>query len=125
MNSLGVIAVIAGLGGSARQAAEDMSTLSALSGRGARERLKVAGGTFDLIDESYNANPLSMSTAIATLGRAVPAPEGGVLPSWVTCWNWADGTRTARRNWRCNPGTRHGPRVCERPHDAAFVGKRC
>jgi len=76
MNSLGVIAVIAGLGGSARQAAEDMSTLSALSGRGARERLKVAGGTFDLIDESYNANPLSMSTAIATLGRAVPGAGG-------------------------------------------------
>jgi UDP-N-acetylmuramoyl-tripeptide--D-alanyl-D-alanine ligase len=76
MNSLGVIAVIAGLGGSMKQAAEDMSTLSALSGRGARERLKVAGGTFDLIDESYNANPLSMSTAIATLGRAVPGAGG-------------------------------------------------
>lgn len=76
MNSLGVIAVIAGLGGSARQAAEDMSTLSALAGRGARERLKVAGGAFDVIDESYNANPLSMATAIATLGRARPRPGG-------------------------------------------------
>jgi UDP-N-acetylmuramoyl-tripeptide--D-alanyl-D-alanine ligase len=76
MNSLGVIATIGGLGGSMTQAAEDMSTLSALSGRGARERLKVAGGTFDLIDESYNANPLSMTTAIATLGRAVPGAGG-------------------------------------------------
>ena len=76
MNSLGVIAAIGGLGGSMKQAAEDMSTLSALSGRGARERLKVAGGTFDLIDESYNANPLSMTTAIATLGRAVPGAGG-------------------------------------------------
>jgi UDP-N-acetylmuramoyl-tripeptide--D-alanyl-D-alanine ligase len=53
-----------------------MSTLSALSGRGARERLKVAGGTFDLIDESYNANPVSMRAAIALLGQAEPGPRG-------------------------------------------------
>jgi UDP-N-acetylmuramoyl-tripeptide--D-alanyl-D-alanine ligase len=76
MNSLGVLAVIEALGGSLEQAASDMATLSALSGRGARERLKVGGGTFDLIDESYNANPLSMATAIANLGRAVPGPGG-------------------------------------------------
>lgn len=76
MNSLGVLAVIEALGGSLEQAATDMSTLSALSGRGARERLKVGGGTFDLIDESYNANPLSMATAIANLGRAVPGAGG-------------------------------------------------
>lgn len=76
MNSLGVLAVIEALGGSVEQAAMDMGTLSALAGRGARERLVVAGGTFDLIDESYNANPLSMATAIANLGRAVPGPGG-------------------------------------------------
>jgi UDP-N-acetylmuramoyl-tripeptide--D-alanyl-D-alanine ligase len=76
MNSLGVLAVIDALGGDARKAADDMATLSALAGRGARERLKVQGGSFDLIDESYNANPLSMATAIATLGRTVPAPGG-------------------------------------------------
>ena len=76
MNSLGVLAVIDGLGGSLEQAAGDMASLSALSGRGARERLRVDGGTFDLIDESYNANPLSMATAIANLGRAVPGAGG-------------------------------------------------
>lgn len=76
MNSLGVLAVIDALGGSMEQAASDMGSLSALAGRGARERLKVAGGAFDLIDESYNANPLSMETAIANLGRAVPGPGG-------------------------------------------------
>jgi UDP-N-acetylmuramoyl-tripeptide--D-alanyl-D-alanine ligase len=53
-----------------------MATLSALAGRGARERLKVRDGSFDLIDESYNANPLSMATAIATLGRTAPGPGG-------------------------------------------------
>lgn len=76
MNSLGVLAVIEALGGDARKAADDMATLSALAGRGARERLKVRGGNFDLIDESYNANPLSMATAIATLGRTAPGPGG-------------------------------------------------
>jgi UDP-N-acetylmuramoyl-tripeptide--D-alanyl-D-alanine ligase len=76
MNSLGVLAVIDALGGSVEQAAGDMGSLSALAGRGARERLKVAGGSFDLIDESYNANPLSMAAALATLGRTVPGSGG-------------------------------------------------
>lgn len=76
MNSLGVLAVISALGGDAERAAADMSSLSALAGRGARERLQIAGGSFDLIDESYNANPLSMAAAIATLGRVVPGKGG-------------------------------------------------
>lgn len=76
MNSLGVLGVISALGGDALRAADDMSTLSALAGRGARERIGIQGGTFDLIDESYNANPLSMEAAIATLGRAAPGPGG-------------------------------------------------
>lgn len=76
MNSLGVLGAIDSLGGDSRKAANDMATLSALAGRGARERLRVQGGTFDLIDESYNANPLSMATAIATLGRTAPGPGG-------------------------------------------------
>ena len=76
LNSLGVLGVIAALGGDAERAAADMSSLSALAGRGARERLKVTGGSFDLIDESYNANPLSMAAAIATLGRAAPGKGG-------------------------------------------------
>lgn len=76
MNSLGVLGTIAALGGDARRAADDMASLSALAGRGARERLKVRGGHFDLVDESYNANPLSVATAIANLGRAAPGTGG-------------------------------------------------
>ncbi len=76
LNSLGVLAVISALGGDAERAAHDMATLNALAGRGARERICGAGGDFDLIDESYNANPLSMSAAIATLGRARPGKGG-------------------------------------------------
>jgi len=76
INSLGVLAVIAALGGDHARAAADMAGLSALAGRGARQRIAGPSGTFELIDESYNANPLSMEAAIANLGRAVPQPGG-------------------------------------------------
>lgn len=76
LNSLGVLAAIAGLGADAERAAADMATLAALSGRGARQRITTATGAFDLIDESYNANPLSTAMAIATLARAQPGPGG-------------------------------------------------
>jgi UDP-N-acetylmuramoyl-tripeptide--D-alanyl-D-alanine ligase len=39
-----------------------------LEGRGAEKIVHLARGAFTLIDESYNANPISMSSAIATLG---------------------------------------------------------
>jgi UDP-N-acetylmuramoyl-tripeptide--D-alanyl-D-alanine ligase len=39
-----------------------------LEGRGAEKTVHLAGGAFTLIDESYNANPISMASAIATLG---------------------------------------------------------
>lgn len=76
LNSLGVLAVVASLGADAERAAVDMATLSALAGRGARQRITTPKGAFDLIDESYNANPLSMAVSIATLGRAKPSPGG-------------------------------------------------
>jgi len=50
--------------------------VSAAKGRGERMHLKTAGGTFTLIDESYNANPASMRAAIALLESARPG-EGG------------------------------------------------
>jgi len=39
-----------------------------LAGRGAEKTVRIPGGAFTLIDESYNANPVSMASAIATLG---------------------------------------------------------
>ncbi|HEX2256777.1 MAG TPA: Mur ligase family protein [Afifellaceae bacterium] len=46
------------------------------AGRGERFVLKHRGGAFILIDESYNANPASMSAALALLGQARPGPSG-------------------------------------------------
>ncbi len=40
-----------------------------LVGRGEELAVRVAGGCFTLIDESYNANPLSMAAALASLGE--------------------------------------------------------
>jgi UDP-N-acetylmuramoyl-tripeptide--D-alanyl-D-alanine ligase len=76
LNSLGVLAVVDALGGNAVRAAADMAGIAALSGRGARERIDGPNGRFELIDESYNANPASMAAAIAVLGQVKPAGAG-------------------------------------------------
>jgi UDP-N-acetylmuramoyl-tripeptide--D-alanyl-D-alanine ligase len=39
-----------------------------LEGRGAERDVRLAGGAFHLIDESYNANPISVGAALQTLG---------------------------------------------------------
>jgi UDP-N-acetylmuramoyl-tripeptide--D-alanyl-D-alanine ligase len=45
-----------------------LGSFEPLAGRGAEKTVRMAGGAFTLIDESYNANPISMISAIATLG---------------------------------------------------------
>ena len=50
--------------------------MQALRGRGERHRLSWANGAIDVIDESYNASPISMRAAIATLAAARPALGG-------------------------------------------------
>ncbi|HEY5071521.1 MAG TPA: UDP-N-acetylmuramoyl-tripeptide--D-alanyl-D-alanine ligase [Caulobacteraceae bacterium] len=39
-----------------------------LEGRGAERQIEIAGGAFTVVDESYNANPISMRAALRTLG---------------------------------------------------------
>ncbi|HUO12357.1 MAG TPA: UDP-N-acetylmuramoyl-tripeptide--D-alanyl-D-alanine ligase [Caulobacteraceae bacterium] len=52
-----------------RQAAlEALATLAPLEGRGAEHTVRIAHGDFTLVDESYNANPLSVAAALRTLG---------------------------------------------------------
>lgn len=73
LNSLAVLAAVEAAGGDPEAAARALAQLSGLPGRGRRHVLPIEGGTFTLIDESYNASPASMRAAIAVLGQA----EGG------------------------------------------------
>jgi UDP-N-acetylmuramoyl-tripeptide--D-alanyl-D-alanine ligase len=66
-NALAVLGVAHLAGADLAKAGLALGTLSAEKGRGARHVLPVRGGSFVLIDESYNANPASMRAAIALL----------------------------------------------------------
>jgi len=51
--------------------------------------LALAGGSAEIIDESYNANPASMRAALALLVRQSLSAAVGALPCWEICWSWA------------------------------------
>jgi len=76
MNSLGVLAAVRARGTDPVRAAQAMAGLKALKGRGLRQRIAVPGGSFELIDDSYNANPTSMRAAFAVLAQAGPQQGG-------------------------------------------------
>jgi UDP-N-acetylmuramoyl-tripeptide--D-alanyl-D-alanine ligase len=76
MNSLAVLAAVRAVGGDIGAAATALATLTPLAGRGRRHAVAVAGGSFALIDESYNASPASMRAAFAVLGSIEPGPGG-------------------------------------------------
>jgi len=82
INSLGVMAGVAALGGDLGLAGLALGDLSPLKGRGQRHRIHARDGEFVLIDESYNASPVAMRAAIATLanvGKAEKARRIAVL----------------------------------------------
>jgi UDP-N-acetylmuramoyl-tripeptide--D-alanyl-D-alanine ligase len=66
-NSLAVVAVLAALGADVEAAVPALAGVTAAKGRGARRELRVADGAVLLIDESYNANPASMRSALAAM----------------------------------------------------------
>jgi UDP-N-acetylmuramoyl-tripeptide--D-alanyl-D-alanine ligase len=75
-NSLAVLAAVALTGADLALAALALAELKPTTGRGARVMLGLPGGTAELIDESYNANPASMRAALALLGQAALGPRG-------------------------------------------------
>lgn len=66
MNSLAVLSAVKLLGGDLGLAAEALAEASATEGRGARIELKAGRGRVLLIDDSYNANPVSVRAALAS-----------------------------------------------------------
>jgi UDP-N-acetylmuramoyl-tripeptide--D-alanyl-D-alanine ligase len=69
VNSLGVLAAASLAGADLALAALALADVKPAIGRGARSKLDLPGGSAQLIDESYNANPASMRAALALLGQ--------------------------------------------------------
>lgn len=76
MNSVGALAVVEALGADVELAAGVLASVKALPGRGARRVLKLGAGTIELLDESYNANPVSVRAMLAVLARTEPQAGG-------------------------------------------------
>jgi UDP-N-acetylmuramoyl-tripeptide--D-alanyl-D-alanine ligase len=67
LNSLAVVAALDALGADVETAVAALADIQAAKGRGARVEVAVDGGAILLIDESYNANPASMRSALAAM----------------------------------------------------------
>jgi len=76
MNSLAVLLAAKAFGVDVKMAAAALSSLVSQPGRGERLRLYAKNGPYTLIDESYNANPVSMAAAISLAG-ALPLEGKG------------------------------------------------
>ena len=76
MNSLAVLATVAAAGADVARAAEELSGIEALAGRGARCEIDLPEGPFAVIDDSYNASVTSMRAAFDVLGKAATEPGG-------------------------------------------------
>lgn len=69
VNSLGVLAAVAAIGGDMDQAAEDYAAIGAPAGRGQKLTLPWGKGEIALFDESYNASPVAVRAAMSVLGQ--------------------------------------------------------
>ncbi len=71
-NSLAVLLAVEALGAPVACVLEALARFAPLAGRGASRPVPVPGGAITLVDESYNANPISMRAALDTLAKAPP-----------------------------------------------------
>ena len=76
LNSIGALAVIEALGADVAKAAATLADVEASPGRGARRRLAFGDGAIELLDESYNANPVSVRAMLSVLARTEPQRGG-------------------------------------------------
>ncbi len=66
--SLCAILMLRALDVDMRTALSALSQFAPLAGRGAERAVRLPGGSFTLVDDSYNANPISVGAALRTLG---------------------------------------------------------
>lgn len=80
--SVAVLGVVDALGGDLAKSAEALAHFTEPKGRGRIEQLTVKGGLLTLVDDSYNASPVSVTGAIgkvAELKRAAKEPVRTVV----------------------------------------------
>jgi UDP-N-acetylmuramoyl-tripeptide--D-alanyl-D-alanine ligase len=76
MNSLAALATVLALDADWRQAAADLATFAPVQGRMEEVAITLEGGEIRVINDAFNANPASMTAALATLAAIAP-PSGG------------------------------------------------
>lgn len=80
LNSLAVLAAIRAAGGDVHAAARALVGMTPPKGRGKRQSISLpesrGGGLLTIIDESYNASPVSMRAALNVLDGMKPGPGG-------------------------------------------------
>lgn len=75
-NSLAVLATVYALKADLGLAALALADMTPLKGRGRRMSIGLGEDSFLLIDDSYNASPVSMRAALELLGASQPGPRG-------------------------------------------------
>ena len=68
LDALGVLAVVQAVGGNVPQAIKALEDVQPAKGRGGSLDVVVQGKKITLIDDAYNANPMSMAASISALG---------------------------------------------------------
>ncbi len=76
MNSVAVLAAVALVGGDVSASAVCLASYQPLTGRGDRCVVEAPFGEFVLVNESYNASPVSMRAALDVAGRMHPSNGG-------------------------------------------------
>ena len=76
LNSLAVLAAVKASGGNIFLAADSLGEMPQLKGRGECTKISIPDGDFTLIDESYNASPVSVRAALKVLSNMQPNPPG-------------------------------------------------
>ncbi len=75
-NSLAVLATVYAVGANVIEAAQSFVNIKPFKGRGQFHTIPIQDGYFELIDDSYNACPVSVSAAIEVLSKLEPKTLG-------------------------------------------------
>ena len=70
LNALGALALLSKLNADVEKAARTLAQWQPAEGRGLRHQLNASFGAVELIDDAYNANPVSMQAALDVLAQA-------------------------------------------------------